>query len=82
MSDITSRIAEGQARLQDKYVASLVRDADSSNQFNKTTPLTVSVSNSLTTVEELRVALEDQNVDVGAGDVGLFISPNFCFETR
>lgn len=78
MSDITSRIAEGQARLQDKYVASLVRDADSSNQFNETTPLTVSVSNSLTTVEELRVALEDQNVDVGAGDVGLFISPNFA----
>lgn len=78
MSDITSRIAEGQARVQDKYVAAMVRDANASNQFNEATPLAVTVANSLTTVEQLRVALEDQNVDVGAGDVGLFISPNFA----
>lgn len=77
-SDVAMRIAEGQAIKQDKYVATMVKDAVSANKFNETTPLAISASNSLTTVEELRVALENQNVNVNGTDVGLFLDPRFC----
>lgn len=76
MSDVSSRVAEGQARLIDQYVAGFVRKAETTNKFNEVTPVTLATNTIQSEIEKLRVALDEKNVNVYQKQVGLFISPN------
>ena len=70
--EVAKRVAYSKADLFDKYTTSFINDANSSNKLNLGSPATLTKTNIIEQIEDIKVALLNQNAFDNAG---LFVNP-------